>query len=93
MSKGVVNTGKFVMIQNFLQAKALLEHSYVVFVCSFFSDIPLFACGLVGNTVIFAEYILPNAVILRHGDWSRFFKLYSVAKEFGAPMYTIMQDR
>lgn len=85
--------GKFVTVQNYLQAKALLEHDYVVFIGNLFDDSPLFACYLAGSMVIFAEYVFSNAAILRNGDWAMFEKLYSVAQEFNAPMYTVFRDR
>ena len=89
---GVVKTGRFVKVQNFLQAKALLEHSYAVYFGDPFSGLPLYACFLKDETVVFAEYVFPNAAILRSGDWTRFEKLYNVAKEFDTLMYTIMHS-
>jgi hypothetical protein len=89
---GVIKTGRFVLVHNYLQAKALLEHSYAVYFGDPSSGLPLYACFLKDNAVIFAEYVFPNAAILRCGDWVRFEKLYTVAKEFDTLMYTIMQD-
>ena len=85
-------TGRFVLVQNYLQAKALLEHSFAVFFGDPFSGLPLYACFLKEDAVIFAEYVFPNAAILRCGDWARFEKLYNVAREFDTMMYTIMQS-
>ena len=91
MREGVVRMG-IVMIRNYLQAKALLEHSYGVFIGNPYSDLPIYACYLFGDMIIFVEYILPNAAILHNGDWTGFEKLYTAAKEFDTPMYTIMHD-
>ena len=70
----------------------MLEHSYAVFFGDPVTGLPLYACFLKDDIVIFAEYVFPNAAILRSGDWTRFEKLYSVAREFDTLMYTIMQD-
>jgi hypothetical protein len=86
----VFATAKFVEVQNFLQAKALLEHSYVVFICDPVTDLPLYACSLRGDMIIFVEYVFPNAAILRQGDWTGFEKLYDVAREYNTPIYTIL---
>lgn len=56
------------------------------------SDLPLYACLLKDDTVIFVEYIFPNAAILRQGDWEKFERLYAVADEYGIPMFSIMHD-
>lgn len=57
-----------------------------------FSGLPLYACGLKDDMILFVEYILSNAAILRQGDWATFEKLYTVAEEYDTPMYTIMRD-
>lgn len=80
------------MIQNYLQAKALLEHSYIVFIGDPLSGLPLYACFLKNELLIFAEFVLPNAAILRNGDWERFEKLYDTARQFDTLMYTIMVE-
>jgi len=89
-NRGCVGTARFVEVQNYLQAKALLEHDYVVFICDPVTELPLYACCLKGAAIVFVEYIFPNAAILRQGDWAGFEKLYSVAREYDTPIYTIM---
>ena len=88
---GCCHTGRFVMVQNYLQAKALLEHDYVIFIGDPIIGLPLYSCFLRGSIIIFVEYLFPNAAILRDGDWTKFEKLYQVAEESDTIMFTIMQ--
>ena len=54
--------------------------------------LPLFACFLKDDGIIFAEYVFPNAAVLRSGDWTKFEKLFSIAQESQTIMYTFMHD-
>jgi hypothetical protein len=83
---------KFVVVQNFLQAKALLEHHYIVFIGDLLSDMSMYACYLMGDTITYVIYEFPYAAILRNGDWEGFKQLYSIAKQTDTPMYTIMRE-
>jgi hypothetical protein len=83
---------KFVEVQNFLQAKALLEHHYIVFIGGPFTDMSLYACYLLNDAIIYVIYEFPYAAILRNGDWDGFQKIYSIARETDTPMFTIMHD-
>lgn len=83
---------KFIEVRNYIQAKALLEHNYIVFIGGPFSDMSLYACYLAGDAIIYVVYEFPYAAILRNGDWDGFKRLYSIAKETDTPMFTIMRD-
>jgi hypothetical protein len=83
---------KFVEVRNYLQAKALLEHHYIVFIGGPFSDMSLYACYLMNDAIIYVVYEFPYAAVLRNGDWAGFKKLYSIARETATPMFTIMRE-
>jgi hypothetical protein len=83
---------KFIKVQNFLQAKALLEHDYIVIIGNPLDDMSIFAFILKGETIKAVEYISPYAVILQNCDWAKFENLYYIAKEYDTQMYATMRN-
>jgi hypothetical protein len=80
-----------IKVLNYLQAKALLEHDYVVVIGNPLFDMPVYACYLDADIIICVEYISPHAGIMRYGDWDAFEELYAIAKESDTLMLAAMR--
>jgi hypothetical protein len=74
-----------------LQAKALLEHDYVMLIGNPLIDLPVYACYLKGDAIIWVEYISPCTGILRHSDWDAFRELFKIAQDADTLMFATMR--